>query len=69
MPHSDKDEIKRLQGICSKQAAALKELVSAMEAVADRADEDLKKFFHKRTSECARQYGLFMRLIKKHKVQ
>lgn len=67
MPHTDQDEIKRLQGICKKQAAAILELVNAMDAVADRADEDLKNHFGDRTSECARQYGLFMRLIKKHR--
>ena len=67
MSHSGLDEIKRLQGICKKQAAAILELVNAMEAVADRADEDLKNHFKGRTSECERQYGLFMRLIKKYK--
>jgi hypothetical protein len=45
---------------------AVKELVDAMKAVADRADADLKKHFSTRTTECAVQYAMFMKLIAKH---
>jgi len=60
-------KIEELKADNKRLKAAVKELVGAMKSVAARADDDLKKHFSERTSECAQQYALFMKLIAKHK--
>lgn len=51
-------QIERLESINADMLAALKQCTS-------RADEDLKKYFHSRTSQCAKDYAMCMAAIAK----
>ena len=45
---------------------AVRELRTAMKQVCARADRDLKKHFRDRTTECEKQYAMFIDLIAKY---